>query len=76
LIAIADQMAGKPLGFLNPALYKLAGKGFHDVTKGNNGLDGVAGFQAGTGYDLASGWGTPDGAVLLPLLITTVETTS
>ncbi len=76
LIALADQMAGKPLGFLNPALYKLAGKGFHDVTKGNNGLDGVAGFQAGTGYDLASGWGTPDGAVLLPLLITTVETSS
>lgn len=76
LIALADQMAGKPLGFLNPALYTLAGKGFHDVTKGNNGLDGVAGFQAGTGYDLASGWGTPDAAVLLPMLITAVETNS
>jgi subtilase family serine protease len=73
LVAIADQMAGKPLGFLNPALYTLAGKGFHDITTGDNGLDGVAGFQAGPGWDMATGWGTPDAAVLLPQLIKAVD---
>jgi len=73
LVAIADQMAGKPLGFLNPALYQLAGKGFHDITSGDNSLDGVSGFQAGPGWDLATGWGTPNAAVLLPLLITAVQ---
>ncbi len=76
LIAIADQMAGKPLGFLNPALYQLAGKGFHDITTGNNSLEGIQGFQAETGWDLATGWGTPDAATLVPLLITAVQQTS
>lgn len=73
LVAIANQMAGKPLGFLNPALYKLAGQGFHDITKGGNGLNGVTGYQAGTGWDAVSGWGTPDAYVLLPLLIDAVQ---
>jgi len=76
LIAIADQMAGKPLGFLNPALYQLAGKGFHDITTGDNSFDGVTGYQAGSGWDLATGWGTPDAAVLVPLLITAVQQTA
>jgi subtilase family serine protease len=75
LIAIADQMAGKPLGFLNPAIYQLDGKGFHDITSGNNSADGVTGFQAGPGWDLATGWGTPDAAVLLPQLIKAVQQT-
>lgn len=73
LIALADQMAGQPLGFLNPALYKLAGKGFHDITKGSTSLHSVTGFRAGQGWDMATGWGTPDAAILLPLLIATVQ---
>ena len=76
LVAIADQMAGKLLGFLNPALYKLAGKGFHDITQGNNSLAGVQGYAATTGWDLATGWGTPDAAALVPLLITAVQQTT
>ncbi|HEY7126626.1 MAG TPA: S53 family peptidase [Ktedonobacterales bacterium] len=75
LIAIANQMAGKPLGFLNPGLYQLAGQGFHDVTKGGNGLNGVTGFQAATGWDAVSGWGTPDAYLLLPQLIDAVQQT-
>ncbi|HEX6778979.1 MAG TPA: S53 family peptidase [Ktedonobacterales bacterium] len=75
LVAIANQMAGKPLGFLNPALYKLAGKGFHDITSGDNSLDNVDGFQASQGWDMATGWGTPDAAVLLPQLIQAVQNT-
>ncbi len=60
---------------MNPALYKLAGQGFHDVTKGGNGLNGVTGFQATTGWDAVSGWGTPDAYLLLPKLIAAVQQT-
>ncbi len=76
LIAIANQVAGKPLGFLNPALYQLAGKGFHDITTGDNSDAGVQGFPATKGWDLATGWGTPDAATLVPLLISAVQQTS
>lgn len=76
VIAIANQMAGEPLGFLNPALYQLAGKGFHDITDGDNSARGVSGFPASPGWDLATGWGTPDVAVLAPLLVTAVQQTA
>jgi len=59
LIAIADQLHGKPLGFIQPALYSLRGKGMHDITSGNNSFGGVNGYRALPGYDLATGWGTP-----------------
>jgi hypothetical protein len=39
-----------------------------DVTSGNNSFAGVTGFDAGTGYDLASGWGTIDAAKFVPAL--------
>jgi subtilase family serine protease len=77
LIALADQEAGHPLGFVNPAIYRIARgplyhKAFHDITTGNNtvSLNGVTitGYRAGTGWDPASGWGTPDAQVLVPLL--------
>ncbi len=43
------------------------GADFHDITVGNDIVKGsTVGFQAGVGYDLASGWGTPDGANLVP----------
>jgi hypothetical protein len=41
---------------------------FHDVTQGNNTFNGVGGDAAGVGYDLASGLGTPDVAVLAAAL--------
>jgi subtilase family serine protease len=69
LLAIADQMAGHPLGNINPALYALHGAGFHDITHGNNNAHGVIGYPALPGWDLVTGWGTPDAAVLLPLLV-------
>jgi kumamolisin len=52
---------GKPVaGFLNPALYRLATahpqySPFHDVTLGTN-----LAYPAGSGYDMATGLGTPD----------------
>jgi subtilase family serine protease len=77
LIALADQEAGHPLGFVNPTIYRIAQsplyhKAFHDITTGNNTvvLNGVTitGYQAGPGWDPVTGWGTPDAQVLIPLL--------
>jgi subtilase family serine protease len=77
LIALADQEAGHPLGFVNPAIYRIAQsplyhKAFHDITTGSNTvtLNGVtvSGYQAGPGWDPITGWGTPDAQVLVPLL--------
>jgi subtilase family serine protease len=56
------------VGFVNPILYQAAASSyssyFNDVTSGNNAYDGVSGFYAGTGYDMASGLGTPKGAAV------------
>lgn len=69
----SSECASKPVGFLNPDLYDLAGGSaypldFQDVTSGNNDYtktnDGK--YPAGVGYDMASGLGTPDAAGLAP----------
>src|SRR5579883_1394643 len=78
LIAIANQMAGHPLGFINPALYKIAlsarySQDFHDITVGNNSVFGqgvqVEGYNAVPGWDAVTGLGTPNAVNLLPDLI-------
>jgi len=62
-IALANEQAAnngkKPPGFINPTIYPLGlGKtyhtDFHDVTVGSNG------FPATKGYDLGTGWGSPN----------------
>jgi subtilase family serine protease len=64
---------GTAVGFANPDLYKIAGSSsysttFSDITAGNNdytpsgNLGGL--YRAGTGYDMASGLGTPIGSGL------------
>lgn len=77
LMADADQLAGHDLGFVNPALYQIArsplyGQAFHDVTTGNNTvvINGATytGYQAGPGWDPVTGLGSPDAAVLIPIL--------
>lgn len=84
LVALANQKAGHPLGYINPALYQLAqGKGkadFRDITTGNNTFDGtggrggspvhVPGYPAAPGWDPVTGLGSPDAAKLIPDLIT------
>jgi subtilase family serine protease len=82
LIALADQEAGRSLGFVNPAIYRIARgplyhEAFHDVTTGNNTVVlltsppvTITGYQAGPGWDPVTGWGTPDAQVLVPLLAT------
>jgi len=70
VIAVANQLAGRPLGFVNPKLYLLGALGeqaefFRDVKTGNNAANGVPGYDATSGFDLASGWGTPNLGKLL-----------
>jgi subtilase family serine protease len=65
IIAIANQargLAGKPkLGYLNNTIYKVATSVYHDITVGNDQLAGTPfGYNAGPGYDIASGLGTPN----------------
>jgi kumamolisin len=70
LIALLNQKIGKPLGFLQPALYaigKTAGA-FHDITSGSNGA-----FSAGPGWDAATGLGSPSGQKLLSALSQSVS---
>jgi subtilase family serine protease len=70
-VALANQQAllngNALLGFINPTIYALGlGSGyaadFHDITSGNNG------FPATTGYDLDTGWGSPNGSGLINAL--------
>jgi subtilase family serine protease len=75
LIAIADQMAGRDLGYINPALYQIASNpakyasDFFDVTVGNNQTTSIPGYSASPGWDAVTGLGSPNVANLLPDLI-------
>jgi subtilase family serine protease len=67
LVAASERKAGRPpIGLANGWFYKAASKrlAFFDVTQGNNDLAGVGCCEAGVGYDLASGLGVPNWAVL------------
>ncbi len=76
IVALTDQVAGHRIGLINPALYVLGAlsrggftsNGIVDITSGNNSFGGVTGYNATKGYDLASGWGTVDGAKFVPAL--------
>jgi subtilase family serine protease len=74
IAAIANQRAGKQLGFLNSAIYqigkvnKASAASFHDITVGNNSAlefdssdnpVSITGFDAGPGWDATTGNGTP-----------------
>ena len=67
------------VGFINPAIYTI-GKGasynldFHDITTGNNTWSGSPSkFYATNGYDLCTGWGTPNGQNLIDALAGPVD---
>jgi len=64
LIARLNQALGAPVGFLNPSLYRApADATFHGITSGNN-----DGYSAGPGWNPCTGWGSPDGSLLLQSL--------
>ncbi len=74
IVALADQMAGHRVGDIHDALYSLEKKapvfsGIVDVKDGtNNSYDGVTGYTAVKGYDMATGVGTIDAARFVPAL--------
>ncbi len=72
LMALAVQKAGARQGNANPAFYGLAAQQgnngaavFHDITSGSNSVPGQAGFNAGAGYDRATGLGSVDAAAMV-----------
>jgi subtilase family serine protease len=82
-MALANQQRAAsgqpPVGFANPVLYELA-RGpeyaalFHDIMVGNNTNLSVSNkFFAQPGYDLCTGWGTPNGSNLLNALAQTTN---
>lgn len=82
--ALANQQAaanGRPsVGFLNPTIYALGESSnytfdFHDTTTGNNFFSfSPTKFAAVTGYDLCTGWGSPNGTALINALAGTPNT--
>jgi kumamolisin len=74
LIAVINQKLKGRVGFVNPQFYALpAGLGaFHDISMGNNRVSFQqfqnVGYDAGPGWDAASGLGSPDGTALSGLL--------
>jgi kumamolisin len=68
LVCRLAQLAGRPLGLLQPAIYAgaapgAAAPGFRDITEGTNGT-----YSAGAGWDACTGLGVPAGADLLGVL--------
>jgi subtilase family serine protease len=70
-LALVNEQAvrngNKPVGFINPSLYSIGesssySSDFHDITGGSDG------HAATTGYDLATGWGSPNGSGLINAL--------
>jgi hypothetical protein len=65
---------GGVIGFVNPALYQAAARSyaqdFNDITRGNNDFTGTNGgrFTAGSGFDMASGLGSPSASALTAIL--------
>jgi kumamolisin len=73
LIARLQQL-GKKVGFLTPRLYAptpktngqpLGKAACRDVVSGSNASGNAEGYSAGSGFDAASGWGSPNGQKLL-----------
>jgi kumamolisin len=74
-IALVNQQLaanGEPtIGFINPTIYSQSvtssyGTEFHDITSGTSGS-----FSAVAGYDLVTGWGSPNGTGLINALAPT-----
>ena len=77
-IALVNQQLvanGQPrIGFLNPTIYaqnvtSSYGTNFHDVVSGTSGS-----YSAVTGYDLVTGWGSPNAGLIAALTSGTTQT--
>jgi subtilase family serine protease len=66
----ATQGGHATLGFINPLIYPIGlggnyGSSFHDIVSGTSGS-----YSAVPGYDLVTGWGSPNGSGLISSLTT------
>ncbi|HEV2390443.1 MAG TPA: S53 family peptidase [Nitrososphaerales archaeon] len=76
---VADMSNKQHVGWLNPALYTLPSAAFGDIvpqtfnsiTIGDNSLygSGIPGYPATVGYDLATGFGSPNGETFVNDLV-------
>jgi subtilase family serine protease len=87
LVALGAQLARHRLGLVNPTIYRAArstrsAELFHDVRVGNNTVHyvddcgvvkTVRGYRARTGWDAATGVGSPIAGALVPLLAAATE---
>jgi len=64
LIALINQQLGRPVGFLNPAIYQIGSSAFRDITSGSNGY-----YKAGPSWDACTGFGSPNGTALAKALL-------
>jgi subtilase family serine protease len=73
-LALVNQQAvsggASSLSFVNPAIYSIGqspsyNSAFHDITSGNNNNGQGQSFNAVVGYDLVTGWGSPNGQNLI-----------
>ncbi len=69
LIAVVNAALDENVGFVNPVLYALGSSVFRDILAepgaSDNGMNGVAGYPVGPGWDACTGWGSPKGIALL-----------
>jgi subtilase family serine protease len=77
-IALVNQQlaanGSSPIGFINPTIYSQNvtssyGPDFHDITSGTSGN-----FSAVPGYDLVTGWGSPNSGLVSALTGSTTQT--
>jgi subtilase family serine protease len=77
-VALANQQAAangqSPAGFIDPTIYpqnvtSAYATNFHDITSGTSGS-----YSAVTGYDLVTGWGSPQSALISALAGTQTQT--
>ncbi len=78
ILALATQLRKSDLGTVNPALAALGPQGtaagIVDVPAGfTDTAYGVTGFATGTGYDIASGWGTITAPTFVPALVNQID---
>jgi hypothetical protein len=75
-LALINQQAvansKQPLGFINPAIYSIGfgagyNSGFHDITSVDY-YEYNHSYPAVVGYDMATGWGSPNGQSLINVL--------